>query len=252
MPAVVAAGTAKRPEFAQLATALRRVFSLILFGIAFGYLEAAVVVYLRTIGEPVRIAAGFSSQDLFPLLRLDQLPPLLATLLKIELGREAATLIMLATAATAASRGLREWLGAFVLAFGVWDLTFYAWLHVLIGWPASIFTWDLLFLLPVPWAAPVLAPVIVAATMAVFGGWMLAREPLARQPKGAPKFAGWLLSAGGVILFISFIWDWRSWMNGAMPVHFPWMIFALGEVGIIGGFLLYLKPGSDNIRRSGV
>lgn len=214
-------------------------------------MEASVVVYLRTIGEPVRVAAGLSANNLFPLLRLDRLPPLLSALLKIELGREAATLIMIATAAFASSRSStgssKHWLAAFVLAFGVWDLTFYFWLRVLIGWPASLMTWDLLFLLPVPWAAPVLAPCIVAATMAIFGAWMLARKP-----EGSSKFAGWLLAVGAAILFTSFIWDWRNWMNGAIPSHFPWAIFALGEAGIIGGFLLYLKSGGDNIQRGGV
>lgn len=259
MAAVAAADAARLPGVTGSGTALRRILGLILFGCAFGYLEASVVVYLRTIGEPVRIAAGYSSQNLFPLLRLDQLPPLLSTLLKIELGREAATLLMLATAAAAASRGFRDWLAAFVLAFGIWDLTFYFWLRVLIGWPASIFTWDLLFLVPVPWAAPVLAPVIVAATMAFFGTWMLAHEP---QGRGS-KFAGWLLAAGAVILFITFIWDWRGWMNGAMPTNFPWTIFGMGEAGIIGGFLLllgyhggdtprHIKSSSDNIRPDGV
>jgi hypothetical protein len=220
MAAVVAADTANRSSAPPPAAARRRILSLILFGVAFGYLEASVVVYLRAIGQPIRTAAGYSSQDLFPLLRLDQLPLVLTTLLKIELGREAATLIMLAAVAAAVSRGFRSWLAAFVLAFGVWDLTFYAWLRVLIGWPASIITWDLLFLLPVPWAAPVLAPVIVAATMSVFGAWMLAREP-----EGASRYAGPLLALGAVILFVSFIWDWRNLMNGAAPAHFPWANF---------------------------
>ena len=136
-------------------------------------MEASVVVYLRNIGGPVRAAAGLSAQDLFPLLRLDHLPPTLLTLLRVELGREAATLIMLAAVAAVIAKNLRTWLGAFVLAFGVWDLAFYLWLRVLIGRPPSLLTWDLLFLLPVPWAAPVLAPAIVAATMSIFGARLL-------------------------------------------------------------------------------
>jgi len=96
-------------------------FQLILFGIAFGYLEAAVVVYLRTIGAPIRAAAGLPGQELFPLLRLNQLTPATMSLVKIELAREASTLITI----WAVSQTARNRLGAFVLAFGVWDLTFY-------------------------------------------------------------------------------------------------------------------------------
>ena len=201
------------------------------------------MVYLRNLGGPARAAAGLSAREIFPLMRLDQLPPLLTTLLRIEVGREASTLIMIAAAAGMVSGGFRNWLGAFVLAFGVWDLSFYAWLRVLIGWPGSLMSWDLLFLLPVPWAAPVLAPAIVAATMAVFGAWMLVKEP-----RGKAKYAGRAMSAGAAILFLSFIWDWPGLMSGAMPHSFPWMIFALGEAGIIAGFLLYLRKSGDNIR----
>ncbi len=215
-------------------TARRSIFSFIVFGIAFGYLEAAVVVYLRMIGAPLRAAAGLPLQELFPLLRLEQLTPATMSLLKIELGREASTLIMI----WAVSRTARNRLGAFVLVFGVWDLTFYLWLRVLTGWPPSPFTWDLLFLLPVPWAAPVLAPAIGAATMSAFGAWMLAHEPLAQEPRRTHSLLPWmLLAAGGVVLLISFLWDWRRGLAGGAPHEFPWMIFALGEVLAIAGFL---------------
>lgn len=212
--------------------ALRLIQGLTLFGFAFGYIEAAVVVYLRTLGSPVRAAAGLSTQELFPLLRLNQLPPAMLALLRIELSREAATLILLAAAAWLVSRRAASQLGAFVLAFGVWDLAFYLWLRVLIGWPPSVMTWDLLFLIPVPWTAPVLAPVIVAATMSAFGAIILKREP----PQLALR-AGFLLSAGFGVIFASFIWDWNRLMNGGMPGDFPWIVFALGEAVLIAGFL---------------
>jgi hypothetical protein len=215
-------------------TARRSIFSLILFGIAFGYLEAAVVVYLRAIGTPLRAAAGLPVPELFPLLRLSQLTPATLSLLKIELAREASTLIMI----WAVSRTARNRLGAFVLAFGVWDLTFYLWLRVLIGWPPSLFTWDLLFLLPVPWAAPVLAPAIVAATMTAFGAWMLSREPRSTQ-----LLPALLLTAGGAVILISFLWDWRRWLAGGTPQAFPWPIFALGEALAIAGFLGFSSGG---------
>jgi hypothetical protein len=228
-----AAGTAKTSAAPR---SVRGIISIVFFGIAFGYVEASVVVYLRTIGGSIRAAAGLPSPDLFPLLRLDQLPPAMLTLLRMELGREAATLIMLAALAAVLVRDFRTWLAAFVLAFGVWDLAFYLWLRVLIGWPPSLLTWDLLFLLPVPWAAPVLAPAIVAATMSIFGARMLLRPT---QPSS--KLANLALALGAAVLFVSFVWDWLRWMNGAIPEHFPWAIFALGELLIIAGFLSFFR-----------
>lgn len=169
--------------------------------------------------------------------------------MKIELGREAATLIMLAALAGAIAaerkrfQGERKrfqgWLGAFLLAFGVWDLAFYLWLRVLIGWPPSLLTWDLLFLLPVPWAAPVLAPSIVAVTMTVFGARMLAR------PFNRESALGYLpLAIGAAVLLASFTWDWRRWLAGAMPDRFPWAIFGIGEALIIAGFLAFFRRAS--------
>jgi hypothetical protein len=152
---------------------------------------------------------------------------------------------MLAGLAAAVTRGAKGWLGAFILAFGVWDLAFYLWLRVLTGWPASLLTWDLLFLLPVPWAAPVLAPVIVATTMSIYGARMLLRpaQPLSGLGNVA-RLGNITLVAGSAVLFASFIWDWRRWMDGAIPSHFPWAIFALGEALIIAGFLGYFRPAS--------
>jgi hypothetical protein len=210
-------------------TARHCVFNLVLFGIAFGYLEAAVVVYLRTIGAPIRAAADLPAQELFPLLRLDRLTPATLSLIKIELAREASTLVLI----WAASHSARNRLAAFALAFGVWDLTFYLWLRVLIGWPPSLLTWDLLFLLPVPWAAPVLAPAIVAATMAGFGAWLMLREP-----RGVRRLLpATLLAVGVAVLLVSFLWDWRRLLAGEAPMAFPWLIFALGETLAVLGFL---------------
>ncbi len=207
----------------------RTLFSLILFGIAFGYLEAAVVVYLRALSEPIREGAGLPIGNVFPLTPATQLGSYLRVV-KIELVREASTLIMLASIALTAGSAFRSWLAAFSLVFGVWDLAFYASLKVLIAWPQTFFTWDLLFLLPVPWSAPVLAPVIVAASLVIGGGLGLWREP--------PR-VGWvpwtLLVSGGAILLVSFMWDWRNISQGGAPHPFAWGIFVMGEsIGVAG------------------
>ncbi len=168
-------------------------------------------------------------------MHADLLGPFLL-LAKIEMAREAATLIMLAGVAGAATRNFRSWLAAFSLIFGVWDLTFYLWLRVLIGWPASLGTWDLLFLVPVPWVGPVLAPVLVSISLIAGGAIGLLREP--KRVGGLPWL---LLVAGGALIFTSFIWDWRNIVDGGMPHAFAWPIFLLGEFTGIAGFLVAIR-----------
>src|SRR5258706_13054156 len=108
---------------------------LALFSIAMGFLEAAVVVYLRKIYYP----EGFR----FPLAMMD---PQLAT---IELLREASTVIMLAGVGILAGRSPQQRLALFFAAFSIWDLLYYVFLKLLLRWPESFFTWDILFLIPV-------------------------------------------------------------------------------------------------------
>jgi len=127
---------------------------LLLFGISFGYVEAAVVVYLRTIYDPIRrqIDPARPSGDLFPLITPEQIrtaAPGISRLLVVEVFREAATIVMLAAVALVIAGGLKFWLPAFAVAFGAWDLFFYVFLKILIDWPASVYTWDILFLIPV-------------------------------------------------------------------------------------------------------
>ncbi len=63
-------------------------------------------------------------------------------------------MLMLGPVALAIARNARQWTAAFAIAFGVWDIVFYVCLQLLLGWPASLLTWDILFLIPVPWGRP--------------------------------------------------------------------------------------------------
>jgi hypothetical protein len=205
------------------------VLSLIVFGIAFGYLEAAVVSYLRTIHNPTvqRFYPGRSANDLFPLLTLEQtrtVAPAQMRTLATEIGREAATLVMLAAIALAVSRNAGEWAAAFAIAFGVWDILFYVFLKVLLDWPASLSTWDILFLIPVPWVGPVIAPVIVSASMIGAGVWHL-RRPVALH---AWHWTG--ITLGAVVIIASFTLDYANVLRGSMPRPFAWSVFLLGEI----------------------
>src|ERR1700730_3603178 len=107
----------------------RIVAALLLFGISFGYLEAAVVVYLRTIYDPIRaqIHPGRKPGDLFPLISPQQLEatsPENTRRLSIEIGREAATIVMLAAFSFAAGRNFNQRMAAFAIVFGIWDIFF--------------------------------------------------------------------------------------------------------------------------------
>lgn len=218
----------------------RTSLALLLFGISFGYVEAAVVDYLRLL--PIPMSAGSDPQrlpdDLFPLLTLDQLNaagPQFVRLLKTEVVREAATLVMLGAAALLASGNARTWLAAFVVAFGVWDISFYAFLKVLLGWPRSWLTWDLLFLIPVPWVGPVVAPVAVSLTMIAAGLVILRRESEGR-PAHFDRLHWLGIVAGGVIIVLAFTWDYRNIMAAGMPKSFNWPLFVLGEAVGLAAF----------------
>jgi len=210
----------------------RTVIALLLFGTAFGYLEAAVVSYLRALHEPVvqRFYPGRAPGDLFPLLTLDQLraaAPLQMKTLAVEIGREAATICMLAALALAVAQNTGQWAAAFVIAFGTWDITFYVFLKVLLDWPASLLTWDILFLVPVPWVGPVLAPVLVSAAMISVGIWHLRREASGNPVRtGLLHWAG--LIAGAMVIVVSFAMDYRNIMAGGTPHPFNWAVFSLG------------------------
>jgi len=205
----------------------RRLFAILVFGVAFGYLEAAVVSYLRALHEPVRqhYYPGRPARELFPLLTLDQTrsaAPEQIRIIQVEIGREAATLVMLAALAWGVSENLGQWAAAFVIAFGTWDLAFYAGLKLLLDWPASLLTWDVLFLIPVPWAAPVLAPCLVSLAMIASGVWHFRSGARIE----ARHWAGIIL--GAAILIVSFTLDYRNLLAGGTPHPFAWGTFSLG------------------------
>ena len=95
---------------------------------------------------------------------------------QVELVREAATLVMLVTVGMLAGRTRRAQAGYAAIAFGVWDIFYYLFLRIIGGWPRSLFDWDILFLLPLPWWGPVLAPVSIALLMIIEGTLESRRE----------------------------------------------------------------------------
>lgn len=196
-----------------LSLSLRRKIAVVaVYAVAMGYAEAAVVVYLRSIYYP----QGFS----FPVAGFAR------EMVSIEVAREAATIVMLGSLAhLTGSPGRLERLSFFSLAFGVWDIFYYVFLRVIIGWPASVLDWDVLFLIPLPWTAPVLAPLIVSAFLVVG-----AIVTLSRAETGRPVQVGrvrWVLLIGSALaIVIVFLWNVRSVMEPNVPHGFPWLLFA--------------------------
>jgi hypothetical protein len=145
----------------------RQLMILGVFASAFGFLEAAVVVYLRAAAG---LLPGYRG-TLADVVRLSQQSPAIGelppSLLTLEVFREAATLLMLSCAALLTSVIPRARVAAFLWAFALWDMVYYAALWATIGWPHSVRDTDVLFLIPEPWFAPVWFPLVVSALVLV-------------------------------------------------------------------------------------
>lgn len=230
---------------------------IIIFSIAMGYLESAVVVYLREIYYP----EGF----VFPLKLMSQ------RVMITELFREFATLVMLAGIGIIAGRSWLERFGFFILAFGIWDIFYYVFLYALLGWPESLFTWDILFLLPTTWVGPVIAPVINALTMVIFGGLIWYFQ--SKNKLLAIKLREWiLLILGSLIVILAYIEDYVSFLQKSfslteiffpkdsgrlidfatryVPQEFSWWIFWVGQLLILAGIASWFVSHRGSQRAS--
>lgn len=222
---------------------------LTFFSIAMGYLETSVVVYLRKIYYP----EGFS----FPLI------PVSNDIAVTEFWREFATIVMLVGIGILTGKNSIQRFVFFLYSFAVWDIFYYVFLKVLLDWPASLFTWDILFLIPVPWVGPVIAPCIVSLSMIV-----LTFVVIHFQEKGIPvhiRFMEWLLLiSGSMIVIVSLMWDYILYLakhgssnivwtlqsdqrmfdevRNYIPESFNWGLYGFGQ-GIIflAILLLYLR-----------
>jgi hypothetical protein len=206
---------------------------VVCFAVAMAYLESAVVVYLQR-------ALGITPDQLFPLRG----PDLVGDLAGIEVGREAATLVMLASVGIMAGRRWADRLAWMAVAFGIWDLFYYVWLWVFVGWPHGPGTWDVLFLIPVPWTGPVWAPISVSVALVAFGLAVGAR-PMTDPPLRVARWDVAMAVAGGAAVVLSFTLDAGRIMDGGLPGWFPWPLFwagmALASLGAI--MALRRRPG---------
>lgn len=169
-----------------------------IFAAAMGLLETSVVVYLRELYYP----EGFS----FPIKKIH------FHISKVEIWREIATILMLWGIGYLTGKNKLERFAYFCYAFAIWDIFYYIFLYVFLAWPESIFTWDLLFLLPFPWVGPVWAPVLISLLMIICSIIFVRKKEINPSFEIAKKW--WiLLFAGGTICIISFMWDFFQLSN---------------------------------------
>lgn len=192
-----------------------KIILIFIFTAAFAFVESAVVVYLRDIYYP----GGFH----FPLKRHIDLN------LYIEIIREFATLVIMFTISALVSRKFWEGFGYFIIVFGVWDIFFYVWLKLIINWPESFFTHDVLFLIPVPWIGPVLAPVLISLVMIIIG-----IDIASLFSKGYdihPGLIHWIIViAASASLFYSFMSDTEAGLHEKYPQPYNWLLLILGLI----------------------
>ena len=222
---------------------------LAVFAVAMGFLEAIVVVYLRELYYP----EGFG----FPLKLMSP------DLVTIEWIREIATLVMLAGVGIITGRNNLQRLWYALFAFGVWDIIYYVALKLLIGWPVSLLTWDLLFLIPVSWLGPVLAPVLNSVTMIMMALLLVAREENGFCVK--VRLPDWILIFGGALIILyTYLIDYTrliiqsgvfsrgesreaaeqlvTLITGYTPDNYRWLMFIVGEVAIVAAtVIIYIR-----------
>ena len=160
-------------------------FVVVLYAIAMAWVESAVVFYLRSMIDRIE---PYQSNPL----------PIIGGFASVELPREFATLVMLFAVGFLAGRTWRARIGYAAIAFGVWDIFYYVFLKMMCGWPHSLLDWDILFLLPLPWWGPVLAPVLISLLMILWGTFASQFERT--HPPALSNWRVWILNFAGVAL----------------------------------------------------
>lgn len=153
---------------------LKKLIVLIIFGIAFGFVEASVVYYLRLL---LHYGSGYMQDGYRVFLNLgiiafvDPTSPILGIggFDRVEIAREFSTIAMLAAIAFLAGKTVKERIGAFLISFAVWDIFYYVFLYLLAGWPKSLFDLDVYFLIPVTWVGPVITPIVISVILFIVG-----------------------------------------------------------------------------------
>ncbi len=201
----------------------------IAYAVARAYVDAAVVVYLER-------ALGAEVDRVFPVRPVTEAGDLAA----IEVGREAATVVMIVAVGSLAGRSPLERLAWAAVVFGAWDIGYYGWLFVFSGWPPSLGTTDLLFLIPVPWAGPIWSPMAVSAAL-VGVGLVAARMLRAGRTLQVTPIHWVAALGGGVLIVASYTTDAATVINGGLPGPYPWRVLVAGMTLVLGAAIDVLR-----------
>ncbi|HXB40527.1 MAG TPA: hypothetical protein VNZ49_08290 [Bacteroidia bacterium] len=224
----------------------RKLTWLALFSIAMGFMETAVVIYLRKIYYP----GGFH----FPLI------PVSTDIAIVEFLREAATVIMLLSIGLLTGKTVSQKFAIFIYCFAIWDIFYYVFLKLFLNWPGSVFTWDILFLIPVPWVGPVLAPCVVSVSMILFALVIILSIEKNKTVKIKPV-EWFLFTTGCLIIISSFISPYFAEINNKnhsawilkskrdlfeeikqfVPTTYNWLLFCSGEFILLTSIFLFSK-----------
>jgi hypothetical protein len=152
----------------------------------------------------------------------------------VELVREAATLVMFAVVGCLAGRTWRQRAGYAAIAFGLWDILYYVFLRPISGWPNTLLDWDILFLLPLPWWGPVIAPVSIAVVMILWGTFAIQTRDGGLAAGSDTRWTSALGGVGIVLALAVFMTDaFRALPNGreavlaVLPAEFNWPLFSM-------------------------
>ncbi len=201
-----------------LKTEWSRWWIVVVFAMAMAWVESAVVFYLRMHMDRI---VPYQPNPL----------PVIGGIAAVELPREFATLVMLFAVGVLAGKTRRARWGYMLIAFGVWDIFYYVFLRLICGWPQSLFDWDVLFLIPLVWWGPVLAPVLISLLMILWGTLVSQID----APSTPTSWSAWLLNlVGGILALYVFMADsLRVAGNGLesirtmLPVYFNWPLFLI-------------------------
>lgn len=207
---------------------------VVIFAIAMAYLESAVVVYLR---------AMYGIEDL-----LKDTPLLADQYTIIEIGREAATLVMLVIIGLIAGNTWQKKIGFSIFAFGIWDIFYYVWLFLFIHWPKSLFEWDILFLIPLPWWGPVMAPIIISIFLISISYLLIIEVKL------KIKTFDWSVFCLSIIIILyTFMEDSiKTILSGGIdinevrPTNFNWVLFLIAYISMIITGIKVFYSGRNN------
>jgi len=162
----------------------------------------------------------------------------------VEMAREACTMLLLGAVAWLAGRRGADRAGAFLLSFGIWDLTYYGVLKLVVGWPDTVSAWDILFLIPLPWVAPVWAPVTVATIFVAVGSYLFWTAERERRYRWSDIG---VLVVSATLTIAAFLVESRAAIDHRMPEQFPVWLFV---AGVVLGTVWFLRVEHGVARKS--